>query len=170
MKALTLLRHGKSDWHTAAATDHERPISRRGRRSADAVGRFLRRVDLVPDAVVTSTAVRARTTSERAAEAGAWGCPILRSPELYNSHPEAVLDALKGQDDTHQHLLLTGHEPAWSQVASQLIDGGNLGMVTATLVHIELPIVRWSQIQWGRAKLLWMLPPRLLMAGDLDDP
>lgn len=168
MKTLTLLRHGKSDWHSAASTDHERPINRRGRQSADAVGRFLRRTDLVPDAVVSSTAVRARTTAERAAAAGAWGCPILLSPQLYDSQPETVLEVLKGQDDAHRHLLLAGHEPTWSQMASQLIGGGDLEVVTATLVHIDLPISRWSQVAWGHGQLHWMLPPRLLMAGNLD--
>lgn len=168
MKTLTLLRHAKSDWGSGVASDHERPINRRGRSSATAVGQFLRRADRVPDAVLTSTAVRARTTAERAADAGDWSCPIIGTSELYDSDPNTVLDILQQQDDAYQHLLLAGHEPTWSQMASQLIGGGNLEVVTATLVHIELPIGHWSQAMWGRGRLLWMLPPRLLMAGHLD--
>lgn len=170
MKTLTLLRHGKSDWHADFGQDHERPINRRGRDSARAVGRFLRRTGLVPDAVVTSTAVRARTTVELAAEAGAWTCPILQERELYDSHPEAVLQVLQRQEDAHGHLLLAGHQPTWSHMAGQLIGGGRLHVVTATLVHVELAATRWADVAWGRGQLLWMLPPRLLIGGGLDDP
>lgn len=169
MKTLTFLRHGKSDWNVGSGQDHERPINGRGRASAEAVGRFMRRAELIPDAVLTSTAVRARTTVEHAVEAGAWDCPILQSRDLYDSHPEAVLQVVREQDDTYQHLLLAGHEPTWSGMAGRLIGGGNLLVVTATLVHMEIPAVRWADLTWGRGQLLWMLPPRLLIRSGLAD-
>ena len=169
MKTLTLLRHGKSDWKAEFGSDHERPINQRGRRSAQAVGRFLKQGEMVPDAVLTSTAVRARTTVEYAAEAGGWDCPIFTTEGFYESHPDAVLDVVQSQDDTYRHLLLAGHEPTWSGTASRLIGGGNLHVVTATLVHIELPVARWAEVAWGRGQLLWMLPPRLLIRSRLDE-
>ncbi|NJL28825.1 MAG: histidine phosphatase family protein, partial [Thermoanaerobaculia bacterium] len=55
MKQLLLLRHGKSDWGTELASDHERPLNPRGERAARRVGQFLRRVELVPDRVVSSS-------------------------------------------------------------------------------------------------------------------
>ncbi len=169
MKTLTLLRHGKSDWKVEFGSDHERPINSRGRLSAQAVGRFLKHGEMVPDAVVTSTAVRARTTVEHAAQAGEWDCPIITTKGFYDSHPEAALEVVQGQNDSYRHLLLAGHEPTWSSMASRLIGGGNLHVVTATLVHIELPVTRWAEVAWGRGQLLWMLPPRLLMRSGLDD-
>ena len=42
MKTLILLRHGKSDWKDDELVDHERPLAKRGRKAARAVGRFLR--------------------------------------------------------------------------------------------------------------------------------
>ena len=62
MKTLHLLRHAKSSWKDEALDDHERPLSKRGRETAKALGRYLRREKIKPDLVVCSTAVRATET------------------------------------------------------------------------------------------------------------
>ena len=41
MKRLILMRHAKSDWSTGGA-DHQRPLNKRGRNSAKALGDWLR--------------------------------------------------------------------------------------------------------------------------------
>ncbi|HXT88463.1 MAG TPA: histidine phosphatase family protein, partial [Trebonia sp.] len=61
-RRLLLLRHAKSDWPDVA--DHERPLAKRGRRDAPVVGRWLRTSGYLPDAVICSTAARARQTWE----------------------------------------------------------------------------------------------------------
>ena len=38
MTRLILMRHAKSDWGDVALEDHERPLNKRGRRSATALG------------------------------------------------------------------------------------------------------------------------------------
>ena len=59
-RRLVLLRHAKSEWPDVA--DHERPLAKRGRRDAPVVGRWLAESGYAPDAVVCSTARRARET------------------------------------------------------------------------------------------------------------
>src|SRR5690348_12983247 len=59
-RRLVLLRHAKSAWPEVA--DHERPLAKRGRRDAPKVGRWLGTSGYLPDAVVCSTARRARET------------------------------------------------------------------------------------------------------------
>ena len=51
-RELLVLRHAKSAWDTGAARDFDRPLSKRGRRDAPRVGRFLARSGLTPDYVV----------------------------------------------------------------------------------------------------------------------
>ena len=41
MKRLIILRHGKSDWNAGAASDHARPLNRRGTGAAVTMGRVL---------------------------------------------------------------------------------------------------------------------------------
>ena len=76
MKRIFLLRHGKSDWNAPYSTDHERPLKGRGVRAARTIGRFLAETDEEPDVIVSSSAVRALSTAELAAEAGSWRCEI----------------------------------------------------------------------------------------------
>ena len=79
MKTLILFRHGKSDWNTDYAADHDRPLAKRGRNAAATMGAMLARIEQVSDRVLTSSAVRARETVELAAEAGGWKCLDLDS-------------------------------------------------------------------------------------------
>ncbi len=68
MKTLIFFRHGKSDWDAEYHGDHNRPVAKRGRKAAKLMGRFLASTGQVPDSVVTSSALRARSTFELAAQ------------------------------------------------------------------------------------------------------
>ncbi len=167
MKKLYLLRHAKSDWQSAYDRDHDRPLARRGVRAAGLMGRLLTAIEQPPDSIVTSSALRARRTVELAAEAGKWTCPIRVTPELYEANPEAVFREIAGEADSHQALMIVGHQPTFSEAASLLVGGGHLAMVTAALVRIDLEIERWSDVDAGAGVLVWSVPPKLLERAGL---
>jgi phosphohistidine phosphatase len=64
MKSVLILRHAKSSWKHPELSDHDRPLNKRGKRDAPIMGRLLKKEDLVPDIIMTSTAIRARSTAE----------------------------------------------------------------------------------------------------------
>ena len=70
MKTLIFFRHGKSDWNAGVGEDYLRPVNKRGKKDARRMGRFLAEIGGVPDRIISSTAIRARTTMEIAREAG----------------------------------------------------------------------------------------------------
>ncbi|MAU52687.1 MAG: phosphoglycerate mutase [Roseovarius sp.] len=115
MKRLILMRHAKSDWADPALPDHARPLNKRGRRSARALGDWLRGAGLVPGEILCSTAARTQET-----------CARLRLPRaprlldsLYMAGPEAMLDALRAaQADT---VLMIGHNPGIAEFAARLV-------------------------------------------------
>ena len=41
MKRLILMRHAKSDWNHPGLADHDRPLNKRGRKAAPAMGAWL---------------------------------------------------------------------------------------------------------------------------------
>lgn len=165
-----LLRHGKSDWAADFGLDRERPLAPRGRRAASRVGQFVSAAGWVPQRVLTSPARRAARTVERAAEAGGWlsvqedgsHCQIVVEEALYDSTPERVLHVLHQQPSDVERLLLAGHEPTWSQLASRLTGGGRLRVPTAALVGIRFEVETWADVGFGDGELLFLLPPRLL--------
>ena len=58
-KKLILFRHAKSDWTSGAASDHARPLARRGMEAARVMGKFLMSAGEVPEQILCSSAVRA---------------------------------------------------------------------------------------------------------------
>ena len=163
MKSLYLIRHAKSDWNLPAAGDHERTLAKRGVRAAKLMGRFLSAIDQEPCAVLTSSAVRARTTVEIMIETGGWTCPVRVTRAFYESHPEAVLHEIATVSDEHERLLVAGHEPTWSDLVSKLC-GGRVKMVTAGLARIDFEVRSWAEVELGYGLLVWFVPPKLLLA------
>lgn len=168
MRTLFLLRHGKSDWDAGAEGDEDRPLAKRGREAAGLVGRFLRLARRIPDSAVSSSALRARETVEIAVREGGWGCPIRATRALYESDPVRVLAEIRSEADSTQRLLLAGHEPTWSELASRLVGGGNLRVPTACLVRIDFDVESWRDVDFGAGELVWLVPPKLFTEGDFD--
>lgn len=164
VKTLLLLRHGKSDWAKDTENDRERPLAKRGERAAGLMGRLLARTGRVPDAAITSPAVRARTTLALAMEAGGWRCPVEVSEALYGEGSYEVLQEIGRQAAGVDSLLLVGHEPTWSETLALLIGGGRHRVPTGALVGIDVDVEAWGDIRPGSGDLVFLLPPSLV--GD----
>ena len=165
MLELLVMRHAKSDWD-AGADDHERPLAERGVKSARNIGRFLARVEMVPELVISSTAVRAQTTAELAAEAGGWSCPIERTSAFYDTDPEAVLAEIAARD-APPRLMVVGHDPTWSELVSLLAGGGAVRLPTAAVACLELPMNSWHAVAPGKGRLVWLVTPKLVQAAEV---
>jgi phosphohistidine phosphatase len=63
MKTLLLMRHAKSSWKDADIPDHERPLSKRGKKDAPLIGKLIKEKELVPQKILISSAVRATETA-----------------------------------------------------------------------------------------------------------
>lgn len=161
MKTLFVLRHGKSDWSADYATDHDRPLAKRGYRAARCMGEFLRQTAQVPDLVVSSTALRARRTAELAIETGDWDCPLQCDGDLYGASAPAVLELIREQPEGISSLLLVGHQPTWSQLVA-LLSGAVTRFPTAALARIDFDVEQWTDLQPGTGSLVWLVTPKLL--------
>ena len=162
MKTLLVMRHAKSHWGAAFGDDHERPLAQRGVKAARRMGRFLADAGAAPQLVVSSTAVRALTTAELAAEAGDWGCPIVATEDLYASDAESVLERVCETVTGIERLLIAGHEPTWSTLVTWLIGGGRVRMPTAAVACLNLPHGEWVDLAPATCELRWLMTPRML--------
>ena len=138
------MRHAKSDWSADYGADHDRPLNDRGRRSARAIGEALSSDDEAPDHIISSTAVRARTTAELATDAGGWGCELVLDSKLYGGGADTVVSVATSSGEG-QRLMLVGHQPTWSILVS-VLTGERVEVRTATVALIDFPIDDWSQI------------------------
>lgn len=163
MKTVIFFRHGKSDWDAPSGGDHDRPINNRGKRDSARMGQLLADAGQIPDRIVTSSAVRARQTLERAVDGGEWGdVSTLVTDDLYEANSEAVLSVIQMQDDRWSRLLLVGHEPTWSHMISMCIGGGGVKVSTATMARIDFNAPTWEDLTLGRGTLRWLISPKVL--------
>ena len=161
-KRIILMRHGKSDWEADYSRDHERPLARRGVDAARRMGGLLAESGQFPELVVSSSAVRARTTAELALE-GAQGAdhqPLIVTKRLYDAHPDQVLEEIQMLPDKHDSVMLVGHEPTWSLTAGMLIGGAAMKFPTASMARIDFRVQGWRNVEPGGGELVWHLQPR----------
>lgn len=161
MPDLMLLRHAKSDWRAGYGTDRDRPLNRRGVRSARAIGEFVARYRLMPELVLASPAVRTLTTAQLAAEAGGWNSPIEVVPQLYGADRGDVLRMVREVTGA-ERLMVVGHEPTMSGVLEYLT-GHRIRVTTATLAYMRSGYASWSDLAYGTARLELLIRPRLLL-------
>ena len=160
--ALILLRHGKSDWDAKYSDDRARPLARRGQKAAKTIGRFLAQADQVPDAAITSPAVRAEDTLRLAMKAGGWKCPVRIAAGLYGAGVSGLLGEIHTEPSTTGVLLVVGHEPTWSDAITAFIGGGTVRFPTAAVARVDFDVERWADVRAGTGELAWIVPPRLL--------
>jgi len=163
VKTVFLFRHGKSDWDAPYDSDHERPLAKRGRQAADRMGRFLSGKGEIPELAITSTALRARDTLERAVRAGDWSCRVEALDDLYLPSPYRLLHVLQRQAEPLSSVMLVGHQPAWSETLSLLVGGGEFRFPTAAMARIDVNVDRWDDIEPGLGELRWLVTPKELV-------
>jgi phosphohistidine phosphatase len=156
---LMLLRHAKSDWDAGAADDHSRPLATRGVRSAERMGEVLRDLGLVPDIVVSSTALRARSTAELARISGGWDSRLVLDDALYGASVGETLAVAATHGDRHERVMLVGHEPTWSMTVRQ-VTGARAEIRTGTCAVIEMHTDVWDEVPVSSGSLVTLLQPR----------
>lgn len=120
----------------------------------------------MPELVISSTAVRARTTAELAAEAGNWTTELTLDRQLYGAGPGNVLEVVSGVRDVDR-LMLVGHQPTWSGVVA-VLTGARADMKTASVASIELLIDSWSEVLDAAGILEYLLHPKIFFGSEYD--
>lgn len=159
MKTLLALRHAKSSWGDPSLDDHERPLNKRGERAAPRMGRLLLDEGLVPDVILSSTAVRARTTAKMVAEVAEFSGRMSLRDDLYLAPPSRIVAVVAELDDTvAERVMVVAHNPGMAELVAGLTGAPEVSFPTAALAQIELDIESWSELARpvdGRLVQLW---------------
>ncbi len=154
-KQLTLMRHAKSSWDDASLSDFDRPLNARGFKNAPEMGERLAETDFLPDIIITSPAIRAKTTAELIAEQIKFNKnQILQEPAIYEAGIQSLVNVVAGIDDEHQHAMLVGHNPGFTYVCNYLSDASIDNIPTCGIVHIEFDVSTWQNIDESSGKLI----------------
>ena len=154
MKRLILLRHGKSAWDQPDLADAERPLSKRGERSAPLMGQLMLREGYRPERVLCSTAKRTLQTAKRVVTTLGSDLDVEELDELYMATPREILTAIVENGGAAASILVIGHNPGLGDLAAWLAaegDSRDLARLrdkfpTAALAVIDLPIEQWRDL------------------------
>ena len=122
-KQLLIMRHAKSSWAEAGLSDFERPLNKRGKRVMPQVAQFIQSQGLTPHLIVSSSANRAKSTSQLFVE----HCDTANAPELqlvkyfYHASADVYLEFLgKFNDENVNTIMLVGHNPGLEEFVLHL--------------------------------------------------
>ena len=160
-KRITLLRHAKSSWKDASLADRDRPLNRRGNKTAPDMGKRLAELGVRPSLLLTSPAKRTRETARLIARELNYPLEFIQSEsELYLATPETILQVVARQDNGFNDVMLFGHNPGITELANRLGDRNIDNVPTCGMVGIELDVKEWTEIVAADGKTVFFDYPK----------
>ena len=159
MKCIILFRHGRSE-SGHFGPDHDRPLASSGISDVKKMGLYLSNINQLPDLVISSTALRAKTTAVTAIDEGKWPCAIEFDSNIYGGDPFFLLSLTKGQDNSYSSICIVGHEPNFSNFIAQLTGDAHKSFSKGSMAKIDFYVEKWENITTGTGRLVWIVQPK----------
>ena len=163
MKKIYLMRHAKSSWKNPFP-DHNRPLNKRGKRAAKAVGKALKKRGVDFDRILCSSAKRAVSTARRLLKAmKSDKAHLCLDPRLYTDDAGQILERIRALDDESASVLIIGHNPALSDCAVLLSGADRFAWLpTGALVGLAFDTDTWNDLDVEKGEVILTLFPREL--------
>ena len=149
MKTLYLVRHAKSSWKHNLE-DHERPLKKRGIKDTALVCKTLETDFLKPDLILSSTAVRAKTTAKHfIGHLDLQHIEFALEKNLYDFSGSELMHVITSCDNSIDKLMVFGHNYAITNVVntygSKIIDN----VPTCGYIEIHFETDSWEKLKKG---------------------
>src|SRR5919197_6598917 len=106
MKTLLILRHAKAVPKDPNLSDHDRPLDELGKDDALRMGKLIKDKDIIPSSIISSTALRAKTTAELVAKGCKYEGDIILDHSLYEAKPKDYLSILETISNKYSNVLI----------------------------------------------------------------
>jgi phosphohistidine phosphatase SixA len=161
-RRLIVMRHAKSAHDTDAATDHARPLNKRGQSDAPRVAEHLAKLGWRPDYVISSDALRTRQTLDGLLTG--FGKEVAHSLQssLYAGGYQELLGVARIIPASAETVLALGHNPGWEDVAEVLTDESVVLKTAACALMVLTQDCTWPEAlrQCGDWRLENVIYPR----------
>jgi phosphohistidine phosphatase len=154
---LHLLRHAHAGDPLAwDGPDERRPLSDKGEKQADRLGRFLAGVGFKADVVITSPKVRAAQTAEIVARHLL--LPVVTDARLAGGFDFGMVEAILRDAGDPVRPVLVGHDPDFTDLVEILTGSAAMTMKKGAIVRIDIE----RPLAAGAGILAWLVTPDLL--------
>ena len=160
MKRVILVRHAKSVSH-GYDQDYDRPLAERGEENALTISLELQKMNIHPDLIIASPAVRTSQTAWIFADT--LGCDkksIRFEKKLYSGKTsENFLAMLQELEDEKETVIVFGHNPTVYYYMNYLLRDFNDDVPTCSTVGIDFEVDSWSKLRERQGKMAFRLIP-----------
>jgi phosphohistidine phosphatase len=161
MKTHYVVRHAKSSWKYPQLDDFERPLNKRGRKSAPFMGTVLKKLKVAPDLIISSPANRAAMTARMIAAKISYPLEKIRySESIYESSEDAYIQLIKQIGDRVNKAMIVGHNPATNGLANHISDQPISNIPTCGIYCVDLDISSWANVKEHCGKLKFFEFPK----------
>ena len=148
MLDLFLFRHAKSSWSDETLDDFDRPLNKRGKKSAQVMGQYFVSQGVQPDMVVCSKAKRCKATLKLLLKQGFAPHSQVFQNQFYLATSDKLLQVIKNTPETVKSLMIIGHNPGLETLAIKLCKDINnpdylsirKKFPTAAFVHLKIEL------------------------------
>lgn len=164
MPELYLMRHAKSAWDQPGLKDHDRKLTEQGIERTRKIIQFLKLQQISFDLIISSTAVRAKSTAQIIAEGLGYDKSKIQIEKcLYESDTDSYYDVLELIPDEIKAVLIVAHNPTVSEMVAQMSNlFANQYMPTSGMAALQLNSPDWAEIKKTEAILKFIIFPKML--------
>jgi len=162
VQTLLLLRHAKAVSGSDSLRDLDRSLNDQGRRQAERVGKYLKEQNIGLDLVLSSTARRARETTELVLTAAECVIEVRYDLRIYEASRQQLLEVVSELEEQKNRILLVGHNPGLEELLQRLT-GRFESMATGTLAKVDLKASHWTEAADHEGHLDWLVKPQELV-------
>jgi phosphohistidine phosphatase len=157
MKKLLLVRHAKAEKETVAK-DIDRPLKYPGIQDARFMADRIRENGIIPQIIITSPALRTKTTAEIFADALKLADPKTEK-SIYEATQQTWLKAINRLSDQYDFVAIVGHNPGISEILYYLT-GESKEVHTSAVALIEFDTDSWAEVGGDSGKLTYFSWPK----------
>jgi phosphohistidine phosphatase len=154
-KEILLVRHAKSSWKETHLSDHDRPLNKRGIHDAPLMAKVVKSSGFNPDIILSSTAVRAKSTAEAFAEEfGLRKKKFVLLEELYMAGDDDFFDVLHSLDEDVRSVMIFSHNPGITEFANLLCNTDIANIPTCGIFRAMISHAKWKDVKPGTGKFI----------------
>ena len=155
MKTLYILRHAQKD-ASEDQYDYDIKLTQKGLDDSVLIGQKLKEKDIRPDLIVSSPAIRARTTTEIVAKEITYRKNIMYNEVIYQAFLNEVIESISYTFDNVNTLLIVGHNPSLTALAVTYGDFKE-ELKSANAIRIDFDCDSWISIDKNNARFVELI-------------
>ncbi|MEL7004873.1 MAG: histidine phosphatase family protein, partial [Bacteroidota bacterium] len=154
---------GRAMEKQAGQQDTDRELNSIGLQNSTRMGIYLSNQPNGFDIIISSPAVRAKTTAMLLAEQIKYDThKVHLNPEIYEASIRTLLRVVNQLKDEWNNVLIVGHNPSITYLAEYLTKSEIGNMTTCGLASIGFHVDEWEEVSEGTGDLLFYQYPDLL--------